>query len=244
MGSSVFYQGGSTEAVCCGAEYLRQQGICFSDAPSDLVTDLMLDIPSFSAPGILRSGKALGELLKQLPENVRIWGGNLPPSVIGQDLLQDPGYLQENAAITADCALRLCGLSLKTTWKDSRVLVIGWGRIGKCLCRLLRAMGSQVTVCARKESDRALLSAFGYGTIEPAELDGNGYQILFNTAPATVMTEDALGDCPLPMDLASKEGLAGKRVIRARGLPGIYAPVTSGKLIGSTILKKLGGDST
>lgn len=238
MSQSIFYTTGATEARRVAAKILEASGIPFTDTPGPEVTDLLLDIPSFDEPGILRGGENFQILLEKLPGLKNIYGGKLP-SIEGSlnrfDLLEDPSYLAENAFITADCALRLCGLSLRSTWADSKVLVIGWGRIGKQLCRMLRALGTQVTVCARKAPDRALLNAFGYGTIEPEELSGEGYDVIFNTAPNLHLQESALCDCPLPMDLSSGEGLSGKDVIYARGLPGVYAPLSSGKRIASLV---------
>ena len=247
MGDPVFYRAGTTEACRLAAEKLKQKGIAFCEDFHEQITDLLLDVPSFSAPGILRSGEDASLLLQKLPDVTRIWGGklrNFPFEGDSVDLLEDAGYIAQNAAITADCAIRLCSLSLKTTWSDTSALVIGWGRIGKQLCRTLRALGAHVTVCARKPSDRALLSAFGYHVTEPEHLDGTGFQVIFNTAPAEMMQEEELSHCPIPVDLASCPGLKGKNVLWARGLPGIYAPETSGKLIAHTIWQKLGGEKT
>ena len=238
MAQSIFYTAGTTEACRVASNILNSHQNVFTDAPGPEVTDLLLDVPSFTKPGILRGGEDFSALMEKLPNLRRIYGGKLPPSqgeVRCIDLLDDPSYLAENAFITADCALRLCGLSLKSTWADSKVLVIGWGRIGKQLCRMLKALGTRVTVCARKAPDRALLSAFGYEAIEPEQLNGEGYDVIFNTAPNLHLEGAALSDCPLPMDLSSQEGLIGKDVIYARGLPGIYAPLSSGKRIASIV---------
>lgn len=238
MAQSIFYTAGTTEACRTATNILKGQQTVFTDIPGPEVTDLLLDVPSFAEPGILRGGEDFCALIHKLPSLKRIYGGRLPPAQ-GQiryiDLLEDPTYLAENAFITADCALRLCGLSLKSTWADSKVLVIGWGRIGKQLCRMLKALGTKVTVCARKAPDRALLSAFGYEAIDPEQLNGDGYDVIFNTAPNLRLEEAVLSDCPIPMDLSSQEGLIGKDVIYARGLPGIYAPLSSGKQIASAV---------
>ena len=243
MGRTVFYCGGSTGACVAAKKRLMQQGLEFSESPGPEVTDLLLDIPSLRSDGKLRSGLYKETVLQQLPDRIRIWGGKLKDfgeQYQLQDLLEDPVYLSGNAAITADCALRLTGPRLNTTWEDCRVLIIGWGRIGKNLCRMLRALGAQVTVCARKPRDRALLSSCHFPVLKPEDLDGRGFDVIFNTAPAAVMEESQLGDCPLPVDLASQPGLLGRTVIRANGLPGKYAPVSSGKLIADTILYALG----
>ena len=239
MGRILFYRAGTTEACRYAQAALSAEGILFEDAPGASVTDVLLDVPSFLKDGILRSGEDFEKLRNSLSPSAHFWGGKLPESLNGTDLLENPCYLTENAGITADCALRLASPMLQKTWQDSRILVIGWGRIGKQLAKLLKALGASVSVCARSAPDRALLQGFGYEAKKPEGLDANGFDILFNTAPATVLEEDAFRGCPVPIDLSSIEALPGSRVIRARGLPGIHAPITSGSLIAKTILKSI-----
>ena len=43
-------------------------------------------------------------------------------------------------------------------------------------------------------------------------------------------------DC-VKIELASTDGIAGSDILTARGLPGTYAPETSGKLIAATVLR-------
>lgn len=155
------------------------------------------------------------------------------------DLLKDEGYLAENAAITADCALRLAGPLLQTTYRACPVLILGWGRIGKCLGQMLKALGAEVTVAARKEADRAMLRALGYRAVDFSQVPGLLPEVglLYNTVPAKVMECDETR-C-IKIDLASVPGLWGGDVIYARGLPGIHAPEAAGALIAKTILKNL-----
>ena len=240
MGRILFYRAGTTEACRYAEEALRAEGFPFADAPDKRITDVLLDVPSFLKDGTLRSGEDFEGLKNSLSPSVHFWGGKLPQGLSGTDLLENPCYLTENSAITADCALRLASPMLKKTWQDSRILVIGWGRIGKQLCRMLKALGARVSVCARSAPDRALLQGFGYEAKKPEGLSADDFDIVFNTAPATVLTEEALAGCPISMDLSSIEALPGSTVIRARGLPGIHAPITSGTLIAKTILRSIG----
>lgn len=245
MGPEKLYCAGRNDASRAAAEILKARGFCIADAPGPTITDVLLDIPSFDSAGLLAGNQDPVQLWEVLSPGTRVWGGKLkdiPPELVPIDLLQDPGYLAENAAITADCAIKLAGPKLKAVWKGSSVLVIGWGRIGKHLCRMLKALGAQITVCARKESDRALASAFGYKVRTPDQLNGDDYQVIFNTAPAPMMEQADLRGCPLPIDLASSPGLRGIHVIWARGLPRIYAPISSGHLIADTLTTQLRGD--
>ena len=162
------------------------------------------------------------------------------PSVEGQfvhDLVKDALYAAENAAITAHCTLRLITERLPVTLQGCPVLVIGWGRIGKCLAQLLRNVGAKVTVAARKETDRAILCALGYSCCPTHGLQPEGYRVIVNTATAPVLPYV----CPeqLAIDLASEQMLSGSEVLHARGLPGKLAPESSGALIARSVLRIL-----
>ncbi len=225
----------------CAAAILRRQGFHIIDHPSPEAEYILLPVPSFDAGGSIKGGGDIGTILDQLPESAAVIGGNLDiPPLDGYrklDLLQDPGYLAENAAITAHCAVSIAMSRLPVTLRDQRVLVIGWGRIGKCLGQLLRALGSQVTIAARKETDRAMAAALGYRTADTAEIgEAAQYRVIFNTVPAPVL-DTGRGANALKIDLASKQGIAGSDVVWARGLPGKDAPESSGALIAETIIR-------
>ena len=237
MDSTVFYIDAGAPALNFAAEYLRSHGMRVVSSPSPKVTHLLLPVPTSL------SEESLETLLAQLPPDVTVLGGNLdryscPCRKL--DLLKDETYLAENAVITADCALRLAGQHLGVLFRCCPVLVIGWGRIGKCLSGMLSALGADVTVAARKESDRAMAGALGYGTAGLSGLPLPSFRLIFNTAPAPVLSAQLLQTCPkncVKIDLASSRGLEGDDVIWARGLPGKMLPESSGKLIADTVLR-------
>ena len=246
----LIFQAGTTPAAGYAADYLKQGGISLVDQPTPEVTHLLLDVPSFDQKGLLRGGGDPEKLLDMLPQNIRVIGGNLEhPALDGYetvDLLKNADYISENAAITADCALRVAAPLMKTTFRQADALVLGWGRIGKCLSQLLRCMGTDVTVGARKESDRAMLRALGYKAVDTAGLnDLSRYRMIFNTVPEMVLDGSKTAMCRncVKIDLASKPGIAGDDVVWARGLPGLYAPEASGVLIAKTIIKHLKEES-
>lgn len=237
----ILYPIGSTQACVCAASRLKQHGAALVDHPTPEVTHLLLDIPSFDGLGRLRGGGELQPVLERLPASITVIGGNLKHPALKDyqtlDLLQDAGYLAENAAITADCALRAAAPALKHAFRQCPTLVIGWGRIGKCLAQLLRAIGTPVTVAARKETDRAMIRALGYDALDIPDISEriNKFRLLFNTVPETVLSQEPPRECTA-VELASRNGIIGKNVIIARGLPGKYAPESSGQLIAETIL--------
>ena len=231
---------GNTPALAYAGRFLKEAGYPVSDRTSPQIRYVLFDIPSFHSDGKLRSGRELDTLLSALPADVILCGGNLSGDRLATykaiDFLRDEGYLAANARITADCAIRVAVQHLSTTLADSPALVIGWGRIGKCLARMLKDLGCQVTVAARQKKDRAMLAALGYQAMDISQADPLRYRLIYNTAPEPVLDTGHQKAC-VKIDLASKPGLLGDGVIHARGLPGMYAPETSGRLIADTFMR-------
>lgn len=217
----LLFAAGNRPSCRCAVQELARMGVPICDHVSPEITHLLLDIPS---------KKDTGELLTMLPEKITIIGGNLDhlSTYKRLDLLKDEVFLAQNAAITADCAIKVAREHTCNAWFDTKVTILGWGRIGKPLAQMLKALGADVTVLTRKNKDRAILSALGYGTDETTT------DVVFNTVPAPV-------NCggKLKIDLASVQGLTGENVIWARGLPGTHAPRTTGKCIAQRIWKEV-----
>ena len=246
MSQYIFYPAIRSPALLSAAETLKKRGYGVVDRACEGVTHLLLPVPSFDPEGNIKGGGRLESLLQTLPKNITIVGGNLD-SLSGYkslDLLQDPLYLADNAYITAHCAIRLAMAKLPITMRGCKVLIIGWGRIGKCLTRLLRALEADLTVAARQESDRAMAHALGYRAIDPLELDKelDRFRLIFNTAPAPMLDKNSSTECRencLLIDLASSKGIDHPSVLWARGLPGTDAPESSGELIAKTAIRLL-----
>lgn len=203
------------------ARELEKKGVKIAPSLSESVTHVLLSVPTKE---------------QVLPRGVTVIGGNLEGSFPKIDLLRDEQYLAENAAITADCALRLLAQHLPVTFRYCPILIIGWGRIGKCLAAMLKALDADVTVAARKPSDLGMLTALGYKTVEIGGIDPAPYRAIVNTAPAPVLES---GGSAVKIDLASRLGMAGDDVIWARGLPGKMLPEASGALIARCVLRHL-----
>lgn len=225
--------------------HTRQELSQYVTADPSGATHLLLPVPSFNPDGTVKGGFCLDEILQTMPPDITVIGGNLNhPALEGHetiDLLKDPYYVAANAAITGHCALGLILTGLPVTLPGQEVLVIGYGRIGKYLAKLLKDLGAAVTVAARKETDRAMAQAFGFRTVTPGNWVPEQYRVIVNTAPAPVLAADQCAPNALLLDLASVQGITGDRVNRARGLPGICTPETSGKLIAKTILRLIQG---
>lgn len=236
MDNILIYPAGTGDACRYAARYLLERKIPLMDHPTPEVTHVLLDVPTDLG--------AARQVLSMVPVDATVVGGIISDLETNYnriaDLLQDEFYLASNAAITADCAIRVAHPLLNCTFSDSPTLVIGWGRIGKCLAKLLTGLGCPVTVAARKEKDLAALESLGYHALNTRELPRylHRFRLIFNTATEAILTDAdfaACGNC-VKIDLVSRKCLPGDDVIHARGLPGKYAPESSGKLIAKTLL--------
>ena len=227
-----------SEAIRHAQMYLSEMGLRITQKPAPDISHVLLPVPSFSS-----SDEYLAHILGALPDDVIISGGNLTsPLLEGYatvDFLQDPYYLAQNAAITASCALQIAESERGMSLDGCAALVVGWGRIGKCLCRLLEKEGANITVAARKDSDRAMVTALGCRSIsiEAAAAESDRYDVIMNTAPALVLPNIKQKEGAVTLELASKPGMSGKNILNCRGLPGKMAPEVSGRLIAETFVR-------
>ena len=161
-----------------------------------------------------------------------------------------------NAAITAEGAIQTAMEHLDRTIWGTDCLVLGFGRIGKLLCRRIQGLGGHAAVFTRKPQDRAWASACGYEAMDLAQTGRQlgRFRVVFNTIPSLILDAallEQLREGCLLVDLASQPGIdqkaaaaAGHPVIWARSLPGKLAPVTAAEAIRDTlyyILEERGG---
>ena len=244
MEKAVFYAAGYAASHTYACKALARQGVIFTEKP-EMADFLLLPVPSLDDGGYIRGGGSAAVLAEKLEPSAAVIGGKLEGNIFpGRrciDLLDDPFFAAENAHITACCAVRLAMERLPVILTGLPVLVIGWGRIGKCLSLLLKALGTQVTVAARKETDRAMAASLGFDTLDISQAQPEGYRLIFNTVPCMVLPQ-----CPgngLKLDLASRRGLGGLDTAWERGLPGRLAPESTGELIARRVLAILEKES-
>lgn len=164
-----------------------------------------------------------------------------------QDYLKREELAVRNAVPTAEGAIQLALEELPVTIDGSSCLIVGYGRIGKVLARLLVSMGARVTVAARKCADRAWATVQGCRAVSTEELANLArFDVVFNTVPTLLFDRRVLGTMDrhtLLIDLASRPGgidfnAAADlhfKTVWALSLPGRVAPKTAADIIKSTI---------
>ena len=122
---------------------------------------------------------------------------------------------------------------LPVTISNSKILVVGFGRIGKILAHKLYGLNTEVYVTARKYEDFAWIEAFGYKGISYDILEEylEKFDVVFNTVPALMLDEKRLKKLrpdSVIIDLASNPGGAGFGLDSNNYLPlGAVFPVKS-----------------
>lgn len=153
-----------------------------------------------------------------------------------------------NSIPTAEGTIMMAMEHTDYTLHSSRVLVVGFGRVGNTVANKFSALGAKVSVCARSIRDLARISEMGLTAIPLEELHKHAVDcdLLINTVPAQVITKQIIQQLPahaIIIDLASKPGgtdfdyaaKRGVKAILAKSLPGIVAPKTAGRILADVI---------
>jgi dipicolinate synthase subunit A len=153
-----------------------------------------------------------------------------------------------NAIPTAEGAIKIAMENTDFTLHGSRSMVVGYGRIGKVLCKMLNGMGAKVYPVVKMRCEAAAARGYGYSPILHAEMNAelHSMDIIFNTVPRILFDKKNIKyinkKC-LFIDLSSApHGInnnfakeAGLNVLFAGSLPGAVAPKTAAKYIQETI---------
>lgn len=236
------------------------------DAPLDFILDgakvIIGGIPFVSENGFIstplsKNKTTVNEVIDKIEEKSIFIAGKIPENVKRQleaknikhvDIVEREELMVLNAVPTAEGAIHILIQELPMTLMDSRILIVGYGRIGKILAKMLHAFGTDVWVAARKYADIAWIEAQGLKPVPIHQLARyvSDMDAIVNTAPSLVITREILektrSGCFL-LDLASKPGgidfiaaeELGFKVIWSLGLPGKIAPLTAGDIIRRTV---------
>lgn len=201
------------------------------------------------------------DLFNAMKKGQKLFGGVINEKIISLaekkeiecfDFMKSEEFAILNAIPTAEGAIEIAIREMPITIHNANVLILGFGRIGKLLAKMLDVIGANLTVAARKPEDFAWINAYKYNGITYSELNENigKYDVIFNTVPSIIIDEERIKlldkQC-LIIDLASKPGgvnlkAAEKeeiKVVWALGLPGKSAPVSAAKYMKEVIYRNL-----
>ena len=141
----------------------------------------------------------LETILQNMHEGATLVGAFLEgepkqPGINVVNLLASERFAQANAWPTAEGALRIALERTERTLKSSQCTVLGYGRIGKDLVKLLKAFGADVIATARRKEQLEDIAAMGVISVHTSNIleACRDSSFVFNTIPAILLDEEKL----------------------------------------------------
>lgn len=145
-------------------------------------------------------------------------------------MLSDEIFADQNASLTAIATLNILS-DFKISPSDAKILIIGFGRIGVHLSKILWGLGAKYDVASTSSARQA--RAFAHEVMSLGELDFSKYDVIINTAPVPIIAKPSA--TTLYIDLAGEFykdiNLMKNGSAYFGGLPAKYYPKSSAKLI-------------
>lgn len=168
------------------------------------------------------------------------------------ELTEDDEFAILNSIPTAEGALVVAIESSIITLHGSNAFILGFGRCGRAIARMLQGIGARVHVVERNPAKRAMAVEMGLTAIPFTNLKETlvPADFIFNTVPSLVLTTEVMetlhshvvivdiASGPGGVDFAAAKAL-GIQAILAQGLPGKYAPLTAGQILAKIVPDKI-----
>lgn len=155
-----------------------------------------------------------------------------------------------NTIATAEGIIAEAIIHKETNLHNSECMVLGYGKCAKTLANKLKGIGANVTVVARNPMDLTTASSLGHSTLNINSLKNHIYcfEYIFNTIPHMIIDDSVLEHVhpeSVIFDIASVPGGVDKhaatkrniKLIHSLGIPGKYAPKSSGEAIGEYLIQ-------
>ena len=215
---------------------------------SDVGQVILLPIPTSRDGVTLSSGESFESAVGpaeagavvagySIPDNLRCAFEKMGCRVIDSAL--DEEFLVANGELTADATLGILLTTEKRAPRDMRIGVVGYGRIGKRLTRVLLYLGAEVRVYTSRSNTRLELCEYGVASrMSIADADLSGLDVLINTAPAKIF-DTAAESFPSELriiDLAGGSNFPDcPSVEKYPSLPAAALPLSAGRIWAESI---------
>lgn len=236
------------EAVCFEGEAFWENFDCYNN--------IILPLPSISNGTVAGTGgKSLNYLKSLLRAEQRVFYSNIEnitSNDFGYSYYYDESFLVKNSRLTAQGVLKII---LENTEKDMFLLkaaVIGYGRCGKAICKMLNNNGFDVTSFSRNSKSKAFAENDGCNIKDISQIDLliSSFDIIINTVPHNIISEkgiETLSTDNLYIEVASKpygfdiskSDIFNFKYVLGSSLPGKYTPVSAGVNIADTVIEIL-----
>ena len=200
--------------------------------------------------------KLPSDLFINSKENVLIFSGISTPNldkmleVSNREcvyMMKDKDVIQKNALPTAEGVLADVINNTDCTLTDSKILVFGYGNVGRVIVLYLSFFNSDICVSIiddndKKDLDNLGIKCFYSNCISDLVSHISDADVIINTVPSTIIDDDLIKyikrDCYV-LDIASHPHGINREVLDEffiknklyLGIPGKVAPKTSGKIL-------------
>ena len=213
---------------------------------------ILLPIPtSRDKKYITGSSTAIDEIMAFIDGDSIVVGYEIPSTLLSfcdkngiltYDLATDEDFLMANAILTAHGTVGYLITNYNRDLSDMRVGVVGYGRIGESLTRLLLLFGAEVVVYTTRGAVAMELCENSVSALTPDRWDFSALDILINTAPARQIDESRLPPDLDIIDLASGRIFEpSARLVKLPGIPEKMFPLTAGRLYAEAVKGRLEG---
>lgn len=164
-------------------------------------------------------------------------------------------FMECNALLTAQGALRMLLNTAESSLTGKKILVTGFGKVSDALSVMLSNLNCDVFIVARNKEQLIKAQLKGFKAMGLSELGSviESSNYIFNTVPAVIFSEKDIGNIKpdaVYFELASKPYGAdkthfeklNKNYLLASGLPGKYVPESAAELIAHTVESIIQGD--
>lgn len=205
------------------------------------------------------SDKALAEIAPRLCRGQSVYGGAISnrfryecekKDVKCIDYLKIEEVTEKNAELTAKGIIKEAE-SFKNIESETKCLVCGFGYCGKAIATDLKHYTERITVMVRRKELKTDIEKKGYEylNMDSDKLNLSGYDFIFNTVPALILTEERLKGVTegIILDIASAPGGTdfsycrnnNIRAVLSLGIPGKIYPQRAGEIIAEAIISDL-----
>lgn len=167
------------------------------------------------------------------------------------NLMDNESFACKNAVLTAEGVLSLVIKNTPFSFKETKLLILGYGRCGKALAEVFKNLCS-TTVYVTTEKNINILQCLNITYISKPELVKNikNYNVIVNSIPDLILDKDKIDkldrNCFI-FDIASNKGgvdfeYADKLGIFAKqflALPSEYCPLSASEILYETIFTKI-----
>lgn len=210
---------------------------------------IILPLPTLSNGCI--SGVPFDDFCALLDAEHTVYCGNILPEKFpcrAYSYYFDEGFLIKNSRLTAQGVLRIVLENTETDLHSFKTAVIGYGRCGREICRIMKNNGTEVTSFSRRAQTLVAADNDGMKIDRTENLSKRmcGFDVIINTVPFNIVEKSGL-ECltqkNIYIEVASKPygfNISGTdtfnfRYALAESLPGRFTPVSAGINIADTI---------